>query len=196
MFLLATVTCLQAQQSNLEIFTNLVKSVYSDEFPRLTFDDKAVIVIKEHQDSQEFRRIINAELKAWCEEKEFELYSSRFSVPEKLHPFIYLFEFTPVQNNVVYIEKKEKINGNVLRTVQVQLLIKIEKNERILFNKRIKKDYSDTVNVDQIDHIETDFFSFTKGKRSQSLVSKLFEPALVLAATGTIIYLFYSFRSN
>ena len=195
-FFFAVTSILQAQQSNLEIFTDLVKSIYSEEISTQTFDEKAVIVINQHQDSHEFRKIINAELKNWCDEKGFKLYSSSFSVPEQLQRFIYNFDFTPIQNNVVYEQKKDKINGNVLRTVQVQLLIKVEKNNNVLFDKRIKREFSDTIQADQFNQVETDFFAFTKGKRSQSLFSRLFEPALVSAATGTIIYLFYNFRSN
>lgn len=195
-FIFAVASSLHAQKSNLEIFTEMVKAIYSEEFSGINFEDKAVIVLAESQDSNDFRKILNAQVKNWCLEKEYDLYTSRFSVPEQLQNFIYLFEFTPVQNNVVYQEKKDELNGNVLRSVHVQLVMKIEKSSKVLYNKQIAKDYSDNVSGDQLNKIETDFFTFTKGKRSQRLISRLFEPALVSVAAGTIIYLFYSFRSN
>ena len=60
-----------------------------------------------------------------------------------------------------------------------------------------RKIADDTVQRKYIEHIENDNIAFTKGTLPEtSIIRRVIEPAFIIGLTGTVVYLFYSLRSN
>ena len=67
----------------------------------------------------------------------------------------------------------------------------------IMISKNFEYSYSDLVKGDQINLIENPNIPFSTGTKKESgIIKRLVEPALVTAATITVIYLLYSLRSD
>jgi hypothetical protein len=87
--------------------------------------------------------------------------------------------------------------NNLRREVAIQLYLKyVACNSSVLFVDSFKRTEADTVRRKNIDQLENSNLPFTQGKRSESMVSRLAEPAAASLLTGMIILLFYFYRSH
>jgi len=110
---------------------------------------------------------------------------------------IIIAAYRSVLNNVNYTAMSLLPENNLYRQVNIEFYVKIsDSDHRVLFSDDFKEVFSDTIKVNNIKNIENNNLPFTIGNRSKSLVSRLLEPLLVTLITGSIIYIFYSFRSN
>lgn len=184
-----------AQKTNVDIFSELIKDVLTNNLEKIAFDKKAVFVIQSNK-NDDFNRFLENEFVQWAVINGHDTFNNQIAGPVSSEMKTYFIEFTPVRYSVNYDIKNEK-NGNVSRHISVQLIIKIlDGTNKVLLNKNFQKHYNDTVQKDQLDNLEQDLFDFTNADRKQNLINRLFEPVLVSVATGSIIYLFYIFRSN
>lgn len=89
--------------------------------------------------------------------------------------------------------------STVNRHFDVHLFFQIidEQNGTILWSGEGSRQYMDQVNQKQISKLESKSIQFTRAKfHHRSVYSRFIEPVIVIATTGTIIYLFYAFRSQ
>ncbi len=99
-----------------------------------------------------------------------------------------------IDQSIAY-QKEEK--QNLKRTSRVELFIKIvSKDREILLSKTAVHELENTIQKSDIKRVENPELKFTVGEQSRAMWSKLVEPIAVTVVSGTIIYLFYSFRSR
>ena len=89
-------------------------------------------------------------------------------------------------------------NKGFRREVEGELHLTIRENDgKVVFSRIISEIYQDTITSKSIKHIEDPNLSFTKGeKHNSSFSKKVIGPVIFTAATLTVVYLFYSLRSN
>lgn len=100
----------------------------------------------------------------------------------------------PIEQKINYqkISKKE-----LERQIDFQLYVQfIDAKRRILKDEMISTTFKDSISSKDLKSIENPQLSFTIGQKHRSLIKKIYEPLIVIVATGWIIYLFYSYRSQ
>lgn len=87
-------------------------------------------------------------------------------------------------------------NKGYLRQVKSDFHLSIKTEQgRVLLSRRFNDEFQD--GIKDINAIEDKDLTFTKGRKTGSAIAKrLLEPALITAATVTMVYLFYSLRSG
>ena len=68
----------------------------------------------------------------------------------------------------------------------------------LLYSKKFEKEFEDIVKKDEIAKVQSPDLEFTLGniEEKRGLVNKVIEPVFLFAISGTVIYLFYSIRSQ
>ncbi|NIU01645.1 MAG: hypothetical protein GWN01_12240 [Nitrosopumilaceae archaeon] len=85
---------------------------------------------------------------------------------------------------------KRKIKGSYHLQIQ-------KRGGQVLFSREISGQYQDTIPNNMIDQVENEKLPFTIGTEYESpFVNRWLEPVLVTATTMTVIYLFYTLRSE
>ena len=111
-----------------------------------------------------------------------------------------IFEYKTKQLRVQYdIEKRFLWIKKITRKVTVEFEIKVFNyhNGEIYKFDNILKNYSDIINKKNFTNLQNKNITFTKAAiNSDNKYEKIFEPFLVIATTGIVIYLFYSLRSK
>ncbi|RMH86176.1 MAG: hypothetical protein D6681_16000 [Calditrichaeota bacterium] len=69
--------------------------------------------------------------------------------------------------------------------------------QQILFSRRIGGSFEDVIPEKILTQVEDEAYPFTRGVKSgNSFVTRWLEPVLITATTATVIYLFYTLRSE
>jgi hypothetical protein len=103
-------------------------------------------------------------------------------------------EYQSLVCDISYIKRDKK---NVRRVIVIQLFLKyVDSNSSVLFVDSFKRTEADTVSPKKLDQLENINLPFTQGKRSESMISRLAEPAAASLLTGMVILLFYFYRSH
>jgi hypothetical protein len=89
-------------------------------------------------------------------------------------------------------------NKGYHRVARGELHLAIQENDgKIVFSQFISEIYQDTITSKSIKYIEDPNLTFTKGEKTNSSFGKnIVGPVLFTAATLTVVYLFYSLRSD
>ncbi|MBN2410884.1 hypothetical protein JXQ31_04270 [candidate division KSB1 bacterium] len=183
--------------TNLDIFKNLYYKGFSNAFQKVAVLDSLPLYFNNINKNKTIDWLIEEQFVKSAERAGFStlilLGDSTILKNEKN----FYVEYRSVINNVHYSAMSVLPENKQNRKVNIEFYIKIlDPDNRILLSTVINESYSDTINVNNINHIENKNLPFTVGERSKSLVSELLEPLLVTLITGSIIYIFYSFRSN
>ncbi len=112
-----------------------------------------------------------------------------------------VFEFNVLSIGIEYTENvKEGQSPDILqRKATIDALLRVLQipSGKILWSDHLKGKKSGTVPSNQIAVIESDNFSFTKGKMiKHTNKKKFFQPIIVTSVTGVIVFLFYALRSR
>ncbi len=84
----------------------------------------------------------------------------------------------------------------IIRYIYLDYYIKLTQSDnKVLLSEQYTNTYQDTIKSDQINQLQDINYPFTIGKK-QSKIKNIFEPLLIMSVTGTIIYIFYAFRSK
>jgi len=183
--------------TNLNIFKNLYYKGFSKAFQKITVFDSLTLYFNHLTKNKNIDWLIEEQFIKSANNAGFfnliQIDDSTFLKNEKS----YITEFHSVLNKVNYYPMSILPENKHNRKVTIEFYLKIlSSGNQVLLSNDIKETYSDTIFVNKIKYIENTNFPFTIGNRSKSLVSKLLEPLLVSLITGTVIYIFYSFRSN
>ncbi len=183
--------------TNLDIFKNLYYKGFSDAFQKIAVLDSLPLYFNNINKNKTIDWLIEEQLVKSAENAGFStLKQIDDSSILKNEKNVYV-EYRSVINNVNYSALSVLPENKQNRKVNIEFYVKIlDPDKQILLAAGIKKSYSDTINVNIIDRIEDKNLPFTVGERQKNLVSELLEPLLVTLITGSIIYIFYSFRSN
>ena len=183
--------------TNLEIFKNLYYKGFSNAFQKIIVLDSLPLYFNNLNKNITIDWLIEEQFVKSAHDVGFiTLIQSDGSTGPKEEKKI-VAEYHSVLNNVHYSAMSILSENKQNRQVNIEFYFRIlDSDHRILLADDIKETYSDTINVNNIKHIENNNLPFTIGNRSKSLVSKLLEPLLVTLITGSVIYIFYSFRSN
>jgi hypothetical protein len=102
--------------------------------------------------------------------------------------------YKPVSQHIEYQKIKKK---TFERHIDSQIYFRlVDANNVVLKDSIFTKAFVDTVTAGDLDRVENSAYSFTNGTRKQTLLGLVYEPLIVTAVTGLIIYLFYSYRSQ
>jgi len=102
--------------------------------------------------------------------------------------------FKPIEQKIHYQKIAKKKSE---RQIDLQIYVQfIDSKKRILKDEIISTTFKDSIFSKDLKSIENPQLSFTIGQTERSLLQKIYEPFIVMVATGWIIYLFYSYRSQ
>ncbi len=183
--------CCGVASAQVDTNLQLLNNTYAELFDRLLdgvgyLDSSIVIIAGSDLQSQ----IAEKQLLTNLQKRGVELISEASAAPDSL-----AYIKIDLVNQSISYDKLE--NKQLQRTCRVELYVKIvSKHQKILLSKLAEQELQDTIQKSDIKRIENPELNFTVGKRSRSLWSKLVEPVAVSLVSGTIIYLFYSFRSR
>ena len=186
-----------ASETNLNIFKSLYYKGFSNGFQKITVSDSLPLYFNNINKNKSIDWLIEEQFVKSAQHAGFfnllQMDGSALSKDEEK----YFVEYRSVLNSVSYSAISVLPENKCNRIVNIEVYLKILGPEnRVLLSNVIRESYSDTINVNTINSLENSDLPFTIGNRSKSLVSKLLEPLLVALITGSIIYIFYSFRSN
>ncbi len=137
----------------------------------------------------------------------FEEQISRF-VNEKSIAAVYNFPKTDSMQSALLLDiklQKSKIEyksysflpkDKILRSIYLDYYINLtQSNNKVILSEQYTNTFQDTIKTDQINQLQDINYPFTVGKK-QSKIKNIFEPLLIMSVTGTIVYIFYAFRSK
>ncbi|MGH1363939.1 MAG: hypothetical protein ACRBF0_10310 [Calditrichia bacterium] len=139
---------------------------------------------------------IEAKLTEACLQKEYVVYSSADSVKT-----ISLVRFSNPQVKIVYQAaarswnlRTSEYSRDVMLTMQLEV---VDANGVVQASIPIEEIYADRISRSDFASLQKSPFSFLRGtKKDSGLIKRWLEPVAMTAATMTVIYLFYSLRSN
>lgn len=104
-------------------------------------------------------------------------------------------------SQIIYRDAGRKwlfFNKGIYRNIQADFHLQvIDKNNRLLLSKTIAGQYEDKIKHKDIQQIENPENLFSKGTKSGSkFIKRWLDPLVISAATMTMVYLFYTARSN
>lgn len=100
------------------------------------------------------------------------------------------FEYHSLGKKLLLFNKRYKRIGNSNFHISIKAI-----TGKILSSQNFSSNFNDTLS--NVNKIENEKLSFTKGKRNESQFGKrIIEPLLITASTITMVYLFYSLRSS
>ncbi len=132
-----------------------------------------------------------------CLERNYLVYSSRDSATET----DFVIKIADVKVAITYHPTGKKLlifNKGFRRSVtaEFRLLIR-EQNSRIRVDKKIKNNYTDILSASSLGSVENKEKFFTIGTKKQStFINRWLEPVIITAATASVVFLFYSLRSD
>ncbi|MDZ7722149.1 MAG: hypothetical protein U5R06_04795 [candidate division KSB1 bacterium] len=101
--------------------------------------------------------------------------------------------YRPVVQKVEYTRAGNTIN----RTVRVECYLKCtDPDNRVLFSRSIRESTSDRIKNKQLPLIENPLIASTRAKKPVSRWQRLVEPLIISIVSGSIITIFYSYRSK
>jgi len=105
----------------------------------------------------------------------------------------HFIEIRPLRHAVFYRE----LGGELERSVSAEIYLKwLSPQREILYTQTLADTLSDTIGRDRVERIENENYPFTKGEIPRRFFNRYGEPLVVSLITGSMIYLFYSFRSK
>lgn len=92
--------------------------------------------------------------------------------------------------------QKQKFQRNLKADFFVEVLNR--KDNKILFSKNVKKDEINSIKSSDLEKIQNPKYGFTMGQiiKKDGLLKRWLEPVFLFAISGTVVYLFYSIRSQ
>lgn len=86
----------------------------------------------------------------------------------------------------------------IRRLAQVELHMRLmeEGGRRVTWSKNVQHSASDVISYGSASHLESTSFAFAKPERSPSFLTRLYEPVIVGAIVGGLVFLFYSNQSG
>ncbi|GAB4331881.1 MAG: hypothetical protein Kow0037_08800 [Calditrichia bacterium] len=84
-----------------------------------------------------------------------------------------------------------------LRNIEGELKLKLVKGNEVKLIRKLTPAFADTLSGADFRTVESEGYSFSHGtKLEKNSLKRLLEPGLITGATATVVYLFYSLRSN
>jgi hypothetical protein len=132
-----------------------------------------------------------------CLEKNFLVYSP----PDSINTADYSIVISNPQVEITYRSAGRRwlfFKKGIERSVQGEYhLLITNKEHRVLLSRQITGFEKDVINEDVIKQIEDENLPFTKGtKIGQTFIKCWLEPIIITATTMTVVYLFYTLRSE
>jgi hypothetical protein len=86
----------------------------------------------------------------------------------------------------------------IRRLAQVELHMRLteEGGRRVTWSRNVQHSTSDVITYDAAAHLESTAFAFAKPERAPSFLTRLYEPLVVGAIVGGLVFLFYSNQSG
>lgn len=86
----------------------------------------------------------------------------------------------------------------IRRLAQVELHMRLteEGGRRVTWSRNVQHSTSDVISYDAAAHLESTAFAFAKPERAPSFLTRLYEPLVVGAIVGGLVFLFYSNQSG
>ncbi len=124
-----------------------------------------------------------------------------YSAADSAVPGAFVIKVGEGQTRITYESAGKKLlffNKGVRRQVNAHSRLILENTRgRVLFSEIITGEYRDVIAGSQREKVENPQYPFTMGtKKTSPFINRWLEPVLITAATSTVIYLFYSLRSE
>jgi hypothetical protein len=83
-----------------------------------------------------------------------------------------------------------------LARVDLHMRLTEEGGRRVTWSKNVQHSASDVISYGEASHLESTTYAFAKPERSPSFMTRLYEPLVVGAIVGGLVFLFYSNQSG
>ena len=187
-FILAVIVCCYPNtaradtKTNLEVLEQLYFEIF-DEFLVSSIDSDTSCVIVRPANAPDYAWMIEAQL---YKSLQHVYMNEAVDKPQKVN-------YQPIMQAISYDKIKKK---QLERTVNVKIFCQIvNPQNKVVFSDVLAKSYIDSIYA-KSKQLESVQYPFTVGQQKKSLLAIFYEPVLVTAIAGVVIYLFYSYRSQ
>ena len=194
---------LQGIENNLTIFDRLSEHIVQQAVNNVDLQQFRKIIIKNAQQGDENKWYVDYWFINVLDTIGHELYVLGFNVDSTVSIescSTAVLEYKIKHLDIEYTSKNKFWNtSSIERRIAVELWIKCYKlsDGFIHWAGNIGKEYSDIIEMDHIHTLENRYIKFTKAAIPVAKgFTNFLEPILIMGLSGTIIYLFYSFRSK
>lgn len=124
-----------------------------------------------------------------------------YSSPDSGVSYDYALEISGARVQIQYHSAGRRwlfFKKGVRRTFTGDFHLRVIRSDRqILYSRQMPVSYQDVIPAGLLERVENPDLPFTQGTKSgSSVINRWLEPVLITATTITLIYLFYSLRSN
>lgn len=183
-------------RSNLEVFSELFNDIFSQVFSNVHANDSAELAISIEQTPYDVYWLLEPPLVTSARRTGFGHFRKIELITEQ-DSASFQIEIRPVRLSVAYESDADLQRHQVARVCRADLHIRlVDPRQRILITDNFGSSIRDVIDKKQIERVENVRYPFATASRSKGFFKTWVEPLTVSAVTGTIIYLFYSFRSK
>ena len=187
----------QEPETNLKLVKDVFYQIIDESLAGFNPVDSSALIYKPTK-SLEYNWLIEHQIIEIAQQKGFiTFYQYRKPLSDNTAS-VYDLTYEPVLLHVEYRPNKSLTSSNVERLITCELGIKcVDENSQVVASGIIEKSFSDIISSKDIKLVENSNYFFTIGeKNSKGMFGSLFEPIIISAITGGIIYSFYSYRSK
>jgi len=185
-------------KSNIIILEDFIQSTLNELLQNNTFSAKDTVVVEVISNDTTFSSVQLSLISGFLHNtRSFNIFSNTetSSKCNKKMTFRWLnWEIKYTQMKKRFWQKK-RFQRNLKANFFVEVF---SSNNKLLYSKQVKKEFEDILKKDEIGKVQNSDLKFTLGKIKEkgSFVNKFVEPVFLFAISGTVIYLFYSIRSQ
>ena len=190
-------------EDNLTVLSALAQQVAEDIVNHLLLNKTIKVFIDNIPPTDESSWLLETKLLPLIIAEDIAVSSSSFSddsliAQKNSNGFVLEYKITKIGIEYDYINRGLFRENKVQRIAVLSVFVKLSKeNGSIILSEVLEKNSTDTFFSSQLKQVNNPDFSFTFSEPPASFgVKKLIEPLIAIGVTGTIIYLFYSFRSK
>lgn len=189
--------CREQDKSNLQIMEQLISGIIQTAFQNLPAADSSAFIIFSPMNAQRTNWLVEKEIIQWTRSRGIgKVYQADSSMTPSVQGYQVMFQ--PVEFKVSYNDDGSLPSGTTERNITGSVFIKtLAPDNRILLAQNFSQSYKDAVRAEHVSRFEDNRYPFTIAKKkARGFFNAFMEPFLVTAASGGIIYIFYSFRSK
>lgn len=174
--------------TNLDIYKSLYRDIIESFLDELPGSEQSISLVALDPSFKENWIIEQQWIKA-LQDQQYNVFSGD-SVKDNNRSLLY---FRPVKQKVTYKNDGKYIRRNVFVDCYVKCTAS---KRRVLFSRSLHKSMSDKISRKDLSLIENPLIASTHAEKPVSRWKQWIEPLIVSVVSGTIITLFYSYRSK
>lgn len=191
---------------NLTVLNNLAQQVAEDIVYQIVLNKTAELIIVNIPPADESSWLLETKLLPLVIARDIAVSNSSYSTftgdsletKTNANSYVLSYKITEIGITYAYLNRGLFRDDKIEREAVLRVFVKLSNNDNlIIWSDEIEKKHNDSFFSSQLKHVNNPDFSFTFSEPPASFgVKKLIEPLITIGVTGTIIYLFFAFRSK